>query len=207
MSNSRTVPSARRTGCLFPFDRGIPSASTTSSGMAGLQAPVSTSISTSIERTWSGGSPSNSFFHQSAGFISLTLVITIPMTPIHRPDGAGVSSILRSGPGRVEGLPRALGWAMRGGVTIAPELAVSVRERVERLWQLSGSAGATDRPALEAELEALRGIYRSNRSEFTTDLVTMLRSIAAGLEALAASGDLELQLKRTFGVEHFRPGQ
>jgi ATP-dependent DNA helicase RecQ len=92
-------------------------------------------------------------------------------------------------------------------VTIAPEPAVTVRERVERLWQQSGSAGPADRPELEAELEALRGLYRSNRSEFTTDLVTMLRSIAAGLEAVSASADLEVELKRTFGFDHFRPGQ
>ena len=96
---------------------------------------------------------------------------------------------------------------MRLPVTIASEPASSVRERVERLWQQSGSAGPTDRPELEAELESLRGLYRSNRSEFTADLVTMLRSIAAGLDAISASGDLEQELKRTFGFEHFRPGQ
>ena len=96
---------------------------------------------------------------------------------------------------------------MRFPVTIASEPASSVRERVERLWQQSGSAGPTDRPELEAELESLRGLYRSNRSEFTADLVTMLRSIAAGLDAISASGDLEQELKRTFGFEHFRPGQ
>jgi ATP-dependent DNA helicase RecQ len=92
-------------------------------------------------------------------------------------------------------------------VTIASEPALAVRERVERLWQQSGRAEPAERPELEAELEALRGLYRSNRSEFTTDLVTMLRSIAAGLDALSASADLELELKRTFGFERFRPGQ
>jgi ATP-dependent DNA helicase RecQ len=96
---------------------------------------------------------------------------------------------------------------MRLVVTTASEPLLAVRERVERLWQQSGAAGAADRPALELELEALRGIYRSNRSEFTADLVTMLRSIAAGLDALSASADLEVELKRTFGFEHFRPGQ
>jgi ATP-dependent DNA helicase RecQ len=96
---------------------------------------------------------------------------------------------------------------MRFLVTILPEPAPAVRERVERLWQQSGAAGPTDRPELEAELEALRGIYRSNRSEFTADLVTMLRSIAAGLDAISASADLELELKKTFGFDRFRPGQ
>jgi ATP-dependent DNA helicase RecQ len=96
---------------------------------------------------------------------------------------------------------------MRGGVTLLPEPVLNVRDRVERLWQQSGRAEPTDRPELEAELEALRGAYRSNRSEFTADLVTMLRSIAAGLDALSSSADLEQELKRTFGFEHFRPGQ
>ena len=96
---------------------------------------------------------------------------------------------------------------MRGDVTTASEPLLNVRERVERLWQQSGRAEPADRPELEAELEALRGVYRSNRREFTTDLVTMLRSIAAGLDALSASTDLEQELKRTFGFEHFRPGQ
>src|SRR5687768_15609460 len=96
---------------------------------------------------------------------------------------------------------------MRLVVTTASEPLLAVRERVERLWQQSGAAGPADRPALEIELEALRGVYRSNRSEFTADLVTMLQSIAAGLDALSASADLEVELKRTFGFDHFRPGQ
>src|SRR5262245_38882070 len=105
------------------------------------------------------------------------------------------------------GLLRGLGSAMRARVTSASEAYGAVRERVERLWQEAGAAGPDDRETLELELEALRGVYRSNRSEFTADLVTMLRSIAAGLEALSASADLELELKRTFGFERFRPGQ
>ena len=92
-------------------------------------------------------------------------------------------------------------------MTTVSEPLLAVRDRVERLWQQSGAAGPGDRPTLELELEALRGLYRSNRSEFTADLVTMLQSIAAGLDALTASADLEIELKRTFGFEHFRPGQ
>ncbi|HEX6765532.1 MAG TPA: ATP-dependent DNA helicase RecQ [Polyangiaceae bacterium] len=92
-------------------------------------------------------------------------------------------------------------------MTTAPETHGAVRERVERLWQQSGRAEPADRPELEAELEALRGVYRSNRSEFTAELVIMLRSIAAGLDALSASADLEAELKKTFGFDHFRPGQ
>ncbi|HEX6273573.1 MAG TPA: ATP-dependent DNA helicase RecQ [Polyangiaceae bacterium] len=92
-------------------------------------------------------------------------------------------------------------------MTTASEPVLNVRERVERLWQQSGRAEPADRAELEAELESLRGAYRSNRSEFTADLVTMLRSIAAGLDALSSSVDLEQELKRTFGFEHFRPGQ
>ena len=92
---------------------------------------------------------------------------------------------------------------MRFPVTIASEPASSVRERVERLWQQSGSAGPTDRPELEAELESLRGLYRSNRNEFTADLVTMLRSIAAGLDAISASGDSRARAQTNVRIRTF----
>ena len=84
---------------------------------------------------------------------------------------------------------------------------VDLRARVERLWQRSGAVSSEDQAQLAGELEALRELYRRNREPFTADLVTMLRSIAAGLQALAASERLGGELKGLFGFESFRPGQ
>jgi ATP-dependent DNA helicase RecQ len=79
--------------------------------------------------------------------------------------------------------------------------------RVERLRERVESAAADERPHLADELAALRGIYRSNSSAFTTDLISMLRGIAADLASAPAGDALERELKSTFGFDNFRPGQ
>jgi ATP-dependent DNA helicase RecQ len=79
--------------------------------------------------------------------------------------------------------------------------------RVERLRERVLAAGADERLGLAAELEALRGIYRSNSSAFTTELVSMLRGIAADLDSAPPGDALARELKSTFGFDQFRPGQ
>jgi ATP-dependent DNA helicase RecQ len=79
--------------------------------------------------------------------------------------------------------------------------------RVERLRERVLSAPADERSGLAEELEALRGIYRRNSSAFTTELVGMLRGIAADLDSAPPGEALERELKSTFGFESFRPGQ
>ena len=81
-----------------------------------------------------------------------------------------------------------------------------LRARVESLRDRLGTAGDDERRSLGSELQALRGLYRSNSSAFTTELVDMLRSIAADLER-APAVDLERELKAIFGFDGFRPGQ
>jgi len=81
-----------------------------------------------------------------------------------------------------------------------------LRARVERLRERLGTADGDERRSLGGELHALRGLYRSNSSAFTTELVDMLRSIAADLERPPAV-DLARELKAIFGFDEFRPGQ
>jgi ATP-dependent DNA helicase RecQ len=83
---------------------------------------------------------------------------------------------------------------------------VELHARVERLRERVLSAAGDERLGLSAELDALRGLYRSNSSAFTTELVGMLRGIAADLDS-APPEALERELKSTFGFDHFRPGQ
>ena len=78
--------------------------------------------------------------------------------------------------------------------------------RVERLREAVLAAIGEERQGLADELAALRGLYRSNSGAFTTELVGMLRGIAADLDS-APPGDLERELKSTFGFDTFRPGQ
>jgi ATP-dependent DNA helicase RecQ len=79
--------------------------------------------------------------------------------------------------------------------------------RVERLRERALSAAAEERPSLAEELDALRGLYRSNSSAFTAELVGMLRGIAADLDSAPPGEALERELKSTFGFDQFRPGQ
>jgi ATP-dependent DNA helicase RecQ len=79
--------------------------------------------------------------------------------------------------------------------------------RVERLRERALTAAGDERQGLSAELDALRGLYRSNSSAFTTELVGMLRGIAADLDSAPPGEALERELKSTFGFDSFRPGQ
>ena len=79
--------------------------------------------------------------------------------------------------------------------------------RVERLRERVLTAPAEERPGLAEELEALRGLYRSNSSAFTAELVGMLRGIAADLDSAPPGEALARELKSTFGFDEFRPGQ
>jgi len=79
--------------------------------------------------------------------------------------------------------------------------------RVERLRERVLAAEPDERRSLSDELDALRGMYRSNSSAFTTELVGMLRGIAADLDSAPPGDALERELKSTFGFDHFRPGQ
>jgi ATP-dependent DNA helicase RecQ len=81
-----------------------------------------------------------------------------------------------------------------------------LRARVERLQERLGTAHGDERRGLGSELQALRGLYRSNSSAFTTELVDMLKSIAADLER-TPQAELERELKAVFGFDEFRPGQ
>ena len=83
---------------------------------------------------------------------------------------------------------------------------LDLRARVERLQARAGVAEAEERRGLTVELAALRGLYRSNSSAFTTELVGMLKGIAANLEQVPEEG-LERELKALFGFDGFRPGQ
>ncbi|HWP10091.1 MAG TPA: ATP-dependent DNA helicase RecQ [Polyangiaceae bacterium] len=78
--------------------------------------------------------------------------------------------------------------------------------RVERLRERVGVAAGDERQGLAAELESLRGLYRSNSAAFTTELVGMLKAIAADLEDVPDEA-LGRELKALFGFDGFRPGQ
>jgi ATP-dependent DNA helicase RecQ len=82
-----------------------------------------------------------------------------------------------------------------------------LKARVERLHEQLPRANDEERPALAAELEALRGLYRSNSPAFTAELIGMLRSIAADLDAGPLAEKVQAELKSTFGFDEFRPGQ
>jgi ATP-dependent DNA helicase RecQ len=83
---------------------------------------------------------------------------------------------------------------------------VELRSRVERLQERLHAGDPAERQGLATELEALRGLYRSNSPAFTPDLVGMLKAIAADLRS-GTETELEQALKATFGFDAFRPGQ
>jgi ATP-dependent DNA helicase RecQ len=78
--------------------------------------------------------------------------------------------------------------------------------RVERLQASARGASGEERAGLAAELDALRRLYRSNSAAFSTELIGMLKGIAADLD-LASASVLERELKGIFGFDGFRPGQ
>ncbi|HEV8547494.1 MAG TPA: ATP-dependent DNA helicase RecQ, partial [Polyangiaceae bacterium] len=83
---------------------------------------------------------------------------------------------------------------------------VELHARVERLRARVPGATGAERRDLTLELQALRGLYRSNSGAFTAELVGMLKSVAADLAQFPAEM-LERELKAVFGFDGFRPGQ
>lgn len=81
-----------------------------------------------------------------------------------------------------------------------------LRSRVERLQERLHAGDPAERQDLATELEALRGLYRSNSPAFTPDLLSMLKAIAQDLRS-GTEAELEQALKATFGFDAFRPGQ
>jgi len=88
--------------------------------------------------------------------------------------------------------------------------APSLRARVERLADSARSCAGGElalRRDVDAELRALRVLYRSNSEEFSPDLLLMLQSVSAALAEPPGISALERVLKDTFGYDSFRPGQ
>jgi ATP-dependent DNA helicase RecQ len=81
-----------------------------------------------------------------------------------------------------------------------------LRSRVERLRERLDAGNPSERPDLATELDAIRGMYRSNSLAFTPDLLGMLKAIAQDLRS-GTDAELEQSLKVTFGFDAFRPGQ
>jgi ATP-dependent DNA helicase RecQ len=91
---------------------------------------------------------------------------------------------------------------------LAPSL--SLHARVERLIEQAQACAAghlEHRAEAQAELQALRALYRSNSADFSTDLVDMLKAVSAALRTIPPTEALERVLKDTFGYDSFRPGQ
>jgi len=91
----------------------------------------------------------------------------------------------------------------------APE-SVPLSSRVEELVAAAealrrGELGR--RPNVDRGLRALRDEYRRNPSAFSTDLVSMLKTVAQALSEPPSRQTLERVLKDTFGYDSFRPGQ
>jgi hypothetical protein len=76
----------------------------------------------------------------------------------------------------------------------APVGAPELRARVERLQERLQAGSPGERSELSAELEALRGLYRSNSPAFTPDLVDMLRAIAQDLAGGRSDAELHQAL-------------
>jgi len=83
---------------------------------------------------------------------------------------------------------------------------LDLHARVERLRTRVEVAEGDERRGLVDELSALRGLYRSNSTAFTAELVGMLKGIAQNL-AQVPEVTLERELKALFGFDGFRPGQ
>ncbi len=87
---------------------------------------------------------------------------------------------------------------------------LSIATRVERLLRAAQELAAGElgrRAGVEAELRSLRGEYRRNPSEFSPELVTMLKSVGVTLSTPPNTATLERVLKETFGYDSFRPSQ
>ncbi|HYO94000.1 MAG TPA: ATP-dependent DNA helicase RecQ [Polyangiaceae bacterium] len=91
-----------------------------------------------------------------------------------------------------------------------PAIDSSLQERVETLLASARACAAGElsrRPSVDAELRALRRLYRSNSSAFSPDHVSMLQAVAKSLAAPPSRESLDRVLKETFGYDSFRPGQ
>jgi ATP-dependent DNA helicase RecQ len=88
----------------------------------------------------------------------------------------------------------------------SPPLTRRVDLLVESAQSLRGGDIAR-RGEVNRALQALREEYRRNPSEFSTDLVSMLKSVAQALTEPPSRSSLERVLKETFGYDSFRPGQ
>jgi ATP-dependent DNA helicase RecQ len=93
----------------------------------------------------------------------------------------------------------------------APES--ELRARVERLHATARESALAERHWITGELAALRLLFRRNSSQFSPDLVAMLKHTSSQLAALVdperryASDELLTVLKDAFGYDTFRPGQ
>jgi ATP-dependent DNA helicase RecQ len=95
-------------------------------------------------------------------------------------------------------------------VTAPSFSGLPLRARVEQLAEQLRVADAGDlvtRRSLAGELRALRTLYRSNSSQFSADLLDMLKNVSAALSRTPERPVLERVLKDTFGYDAFRTGQ
>ncbi|MFZ5896608.1 MAG: RecQ family ATP-dependent DNA helicase [Myxococcota bacterium] len=87
---------------------------------------------------------------------------------------------------------------------------VPLSRRVEHLVEAAHALRGgelTVRANVDRGLRALREEYRRNPTEFSTDLVSMLKTVAQALAEPPSRTTLERVLKDTFGYDSFRPGQ
>ncbi|HVJ17761.1 MAG TPA: ATP-dependent DNA helicase RecQ [Polyangiaceae bacterium] len=82
-----------------------------------------------------------------------------------------------------------------------------LEDSVERLSQRSQGATLAERRECQYELARLRGLFRQSPELFSPFLVAELKGVAERLSQAPPEAELEAELKRTFGYEHFRPGQ
>ncbi len=80
-------------------------------------------------------------------------------------------------------------------------------ESVERLSRRSQGGTLAERRQCQDELARLRGLFRQSPELFSPLLLAELKSVAERLSQAPAEAELQAELKRTFGYEHFRPGQ
>src|ERR1041385_3802766 len=82
--------------------------------------------------------------------------------------------------------------------------------RLRTAWAAGDPADAGLRRELEAGLEALRAVYRTQPEAFEAEEVRMLRDVSAALRSAPRELAIESvlgELKETFGYDSFRPGQ
>src|ERR1041385_1360582 len=82
--------------------------------------------------------------------------------------------------------------------------------RLRTTWAAGDPADAGLRREVEAGLEALRAVYRTQPEAFEAEEVRMLRDVSAALRAAPRGLAIESvlgELKETFGYDSFRPGQ